>query len=357
MKIETQVVLEAPRAPVRPAVLALVAATAVVAGLLAVYWQTATSIEAIWRRSETFAHGYVVLPIVAWLIWRKRADLAGLMPQPYWPALAAIAVFGFGWLLGELGSVLSAQQFALVFMAIMGLFAVLGFEISRRIAVPLAFVLFAVPFGEFLVPWLIDRTADFTVVALKASGVPVYREGNHFTIPTGRWSVIEACSGIRYLIASSMVGTLYAYLYYRSMTRRIAFVLFSIVVPIVANWARAYMIVMIGHLTENRLAVGVDHLIYGWVFFGVVMLIMFWIGARWREDEPSRQSAVIHPTAQPPAAAQAMPIAVFAAVVAALVLGMVWRPLAVGVESQSHVAFARPGACRRAERLGNCACA
>jgi len=53
---------------------------------------------------------------------------------------------------------------------------------------------------------------------------------------------------------------------------------------VIANWARAYMIVMIGHLSGNRLAVGVDHLIYGWVFFGLVILVMFWLGSRWRED-------------------------------------------------------------------------
>ena len=33
-----------------------------------------------------------------------------------------------------------------------------------------------------------------------------------------------------------------------------------------------------------RLALGIDHLIYGWVFFGVVMLLLFWLGSFWRED-------------------------------------------------------------------------
>ena len=98
--------------------------------------------------------------------------------------------------------------------------------------------------------------------------------------------MVEACSGVRYLIASVMVGTLFAYLTYQSLARRIAFVAVSFLVPVLANWLRAYMIVMLGHLSGNKLAVGVDHLIYGWVFFGVVMLLMFWIGARWREDEP-----------------------------------------------------------------------
>jgi exosortase len=108
-----------------------------------------------------------------------------------------------------------------------------------------------------------DRTADFTVAAIRASGVPVHREGNYFLIPSGRWSIVEACSGLRYLIASFMVGCLYAYLSYRSPVRRATFIAASIVVPIVANWLRAYMIVMHGHLPSNRIAVGDDHFISG----------------------------------------------------------------------------------------------
>src|SRR6185436_6553542 len=74
----------------------------------------------------------------------------------------------------------------------------------------------------------------------------------------------------------------------RSLARRVAFVAASMVVPIVANWLRAYMIVMIGHLSGMKYAVGVDHLIYGWVFFGVVMALLFWVGSHWREDLDER---------------------------------------------------------------------
>ncbi|MDP1532108.1 MAG: EpsI family protein, partial [Rubrivivax sp.] len=118
----------------------------------------------------------------------------------------------------------------------------------------------------------------------------VYREGLQFIIPSGKWSVVEACSGVRYLIASFMVGTLFAYLNYNSNRRRIIFMGVAILVPIVANWLRAYIIVMLGHLSGNTIAVGVDHLIYGWVFFGVVIMIMFMIGARWAEPEADRSA-------------------------------------------------------------------
>jgi EpsI family protein len=81
------------------------------------------------------------------------------------------------------------------------------------------------------------------------------------------------------------VGCVFAYLYYRSIWRRLLFIAASIAVPIVANWVRAYIIVMLGHLSGNRIAAGVDHLIYGWVFFGFVMMLLFWVGSRWREDD------------------------------------------------------------------------
>jgi EpsI family protein len=156
---------------------------------------------------------------------------------------------------------------------------------------PLAFLFFMVPIGDFLLPVLMEATANFTISAVQLSGVPVYREGLQFVIPTGSWSVVEACSGVRYLIASFMVGTLFAYLNYRSTRRRLVFAAVSIAVPIVANWLRAYMIVMLGHLSSNRIATGVDHLLYGWVFFGVVILLMFLIGARWSEPDAAPTGA------------------------------------------------------------------
>jgi exosortase len=89
-------------------------------------------------------------------------------------------------------------------------------------------LLFAVPFGEAFRPRLMDWTADSTVGALRLTGIPVYREGRYFAIPTGHWSVVEACSGLRYLIASITVGALYAYLTYQRWWKRVACVAFSI---------------------------------------------------------------------------------------------------------------------------------
>lgn len=263
----------------------LVALVLIELALLAGYFDTARVMVEIWWRSETFNHAFLVPPIALWLIWEKRSLLARSMPRPAPWVILPMAGVAFGWLLGELAAVNAITQLALVALLVLAVPLVIGWPAARRIAFPLGFLFFAVPIGEFMLPKLMDWTAMFTVIGLRASGIPVYQEGLHFVIPSGRWSVVEACSGVRYMIASIVVGTLYAYLNYQSLKRRLIFVGFSILVPLVANWLRAYMIVMIGHLSGNELAVGVDHLIYGWVFFGVVIMIMFAIGMRWREPE------------------------------------------------------------------------
>ncbi len=249
------------------------------------YWDTATAMVAIWARSDTYAHAFIVPPISLWLIWRKRKDLALLAPKPTPWFILPIGATTFFWLMGELTAVNALTQFTLVATLILAIISILGPRVSRPIAFPLAFLLLSVPVGDFMLPKLMEWTAWFTILALRASGIPVYQEGLQFVIPSGNWSVVEACSGIRYIIASVTVGTLFAYLNYVSLRRRLIFIALSFIVPVFANWLRAYMIVMIGHFSGNTLAVGVDHLIYGWVFFGIVIMAMFAIGARWSEVE------------------------------------------------------------------------
>lgn len=277
----------------------------IVAGALALtflwvvawYWPTASEVAGIWWRSDTFAHGLIVLPAFAWLTWHARERIGGLRPQPVaWMAVPILAA-GLLWLLGSLVSVAAAQHFALFVMLVSAFVGVLGWRLSRILLFPLAFLFFGVPIGEFLLPTLMHYTAEFTVWALRLSGVPVYQEGLFFIVPNGSWSVVEACSGIRYLIASLVVGALYAYLNYTSLKRRLLFMLVALAMPIVANWVRAYIIVMLGYLSDNRIAAGVDHLIYGWVFFGVVIFLMFWVGSRWQEEPAQLRSAPAATTA------------------------------------------------------------
>lgn len=252
---------------------------------LALFHDTAADMVRVWCVSETFAHGFLIVPISLWLVWRDRVRIRFVpaRPQP-WILLFSL-LGGVAWLLARLVDVSVVEQVAFVGILVSGIVALLGVSFARHIAFPLGFLLMAVPMGEGLVPHLVELTADTTELLVRGSGIPVYREGTFLTLPTGLWSVVDACSGVRYLIASFTLGLVYAYLTYQTTWKRLAFVATAIVLPIIANSLRAYGIVMIGHFSGMELAVGVDHLIYGWVFFGLVMFLLFWVGSFWREDE------------------------------------------------------------------------
>jgi len=291
--------------------------------MTAMFWPTFYSMAEVWERSETFAHGYLIFPISAWLIWRMRGELAQIQPRPDWRGLILLAAAGAGWLLADAGSVNVAAQYAFIAMLIAAVWTLLGRDFVWAAFFPLMFLFFAVPVGEFLIQPLMGVTADFTVTMLQTTGIPVYREGTFFSIPSGDWSVVEGCSGLRYLIASITLGVLYAYLTFRSWKRRLLFSIAAMIVPVFANSGRAYMIVMIAHLSDMKLALGVDHYIYGWVFFGIVMMLLFWIGSFWREDDQPQSglpesSAMTPVAAVTPPARSMMGVAVMTLVVAAL---------------------------------------
>jgi EpsI family protein len=139
-------------------------------------------------------------------------------------------------------------------------------------------------------------------------------EGRYVTIPSGSFTVAEACSGINYLIATLSVGTMFAYLQFRSYWRRALFMVVALIVPLVANGIRAFGIVMISHLSNYTLAQGVDHFIYGWVFFGFVIFILFWVGRSFSDvDQPLTPTAAVTPvTATPFSAVRATTMLVLA---------------------------------------------
>ena len=312
----------------------------VLIAVLLLFGRTGLAMVEIWERSGTFAHAFVVPPIALWLIWRQRAQLALMTPRVSPWFLLPMALMATAWLLGDLVAVNSLTQFAFTAMLVLCVPLLLGWQVARALAFPLCFLFFCVPLGEFMLPQMMEWTADFTVLAVRLSGVPVYREGLQFIIPSGSWSVVQACSGIRYLIASGMVGVLFAYLNYRSLKRRLIFTGVSLLLPLLANWLRAYMIVMLGHLSGNKIATGVDHLVYGWVFFGIVMLLLFMIGMRWAEPDAEPEPPAI--ASSQPAGRGFVAVALAALLVLAAPVAFVWKLQQADARANAAMALNAP---------------
>ncbi len=265
----------------------LTALLVMVLTILIVYFDTFRSMVETWLRSDTFLHGFIILPLSAYLIWQKWPQIRSIRPQLFFPGIFLLLVVSTVWFLADALGVQVGKQLVAT-AAIPAVFlTVMGVSFSRAIAFPLAYLIFAVPFGEFWVPQLMQITADFAVALLRVTGIPVFRDGLFLSIPTGDFEVAEACSGIRYILATLALGTIYAYVNYRQTYKRLIFIAFSLILPILANGIRAYGIIAIAYYSDMKYAVGVDHIIYGWIFFGVVIGLMFLVGNRYVDDDPA----------------------------------------------------------------------
>ncbi len=263
--------------------------------LLAFYQGLSTAVK-VWQVSEIFTHCFLVIPCSVYFIFQKRQRI---LSQPWLPnywLLPAFVGLLFIQLFGSVGDIQLFMHIATFTSLPLMIWMVIGNKAAKEICFPLAFMLFSIPVGEQLIPYLQIITTDMAVPLLELSNVPIYRNGFYLDIPQGRFLVAEACSGISFLIASIVFGCFYAYLSFSTLSKQIIFVMLSILIPIIANALRVYGIVLTAHLTDMEYAAGADHIIYGGIFYTIILFILIIIGENFR-DQPLAQKAVSEKTA------------------------------------------------------------
>ncbi|MGI4792935.1 MAG: exosortase A [Janthinobacterium lividum] len=241
----------------------------------------------VWNASTAYSHCYLILPMTLYLLRERWAVLRtiGATPEPI-VALAAIPI-AMAWLVAERLGFMEGRQLAAIASIELFLCAILGRRLFWQLSGPLLFLFFLVPFGAFLTPVLQRFTAAFSIIGLNLLGIPNFSDGFTIETPSGVFFVAEACAGLRFLIAAIAFGVFYALLNYTSPTRRACFMAASIVVPIIANGIRALGIIVLGQILGSAEAAAADHIIYGWLFFTIVMLLLIAGGQIFREPTPT----------------------------------------------------------------------
>jgi exosortase A len=252
--------------------------------VVGLFWETVQSMIEAWAGSRTFAHGFLVLPVTGYLIWCYRLIWMQLGPAPSVQGLASLVVLGTGWCVGHVAGVMWVQQAAVVAMLPGLIWAILGKEIVKTLVWPLGFLVFMLPIGTSIEPWLQDITAWFIRVGFQLTNIPYLYKSYQFAIASGMWEVAPDCGGLRYLLPGLALGYAFATLIYRDATRRLIFLVLCAAVLMVANGLRAYGVIVGDHF---GIAEGTDHRVFSYTIYGLTMPLFLWLGLKWAENVPA----------------------------------------------------------------------
>ena len=262
-----------------------------------------------WIGSEDYSHGMFVPAISLFLIWQVRHCIAVAGIEHSWWGFAVISAGLFLYGIGEFATLYVLQHISL-WMVIVGLvIALIGVRGARAIAFPLAYLLTSFPLPVFLYASLSSQlqlwSSALGVGCLQLVGVTAFRDGNMIDLGPVQLQVVEACSGIRYLLPLTSLALLCAYLFKDRMWKRVVIVLSSIPISILVNGFRIGMIGVLIEWYGQGAGEGFYHLFEGWVLFmaslGLLileMLVLARIGTRgdrssflarftWADQSPS----------------------------------------------------------------------
>lgn len=255
-----------------------------------------------WWNIDTYTHVLLVPPILAWLVWLRRDELAKIPPKQWSPGLGWLGMGLLVCLAGRLWEFNIVAQAGAV-MALQGaIMAIVGLRTTLVLAFPLAYAGFLVPFGDELIPALQQVTAHIAVALTHLSGVPAVVDGLYIDTPGGKFVVAEECSGVKFLVAMIALSVLAGWTGFSRWRPRIALVAAAAVVSILANGVRAWGTIFVAQWVGAERAGGFDHIVYGWVFFAVVIAIV--LGVAWRhfDREPGEAGLTIAEAAAHPLA-------------------------------------------------------
>lgn len=239
-----------------------------------------------WWNIDTYSHTLLILPILAWLVWIRRHEMALVEARGWWPGFLC-CLLGFAiCFVGRSADINLIAQLGVIVAFQGATFGVLGLRVGLILAFPLAYMFFLVPFGDEIIPPLQYVTAEMATALTRLSGVETVADGIHIDTPAGLFIVAEECSGVKFLVAMVALGVLVAYSCFASWKRRILFLLACVIVPIVANGIRAWATIFIAQYVGAEAAGSFDHIVYGWFFFGIVIALVLGVAWRWFEREP-----------------------------------------------------------------------
>ncbi len=228
-----------------------------------------------WNPETNYEHAKLIPFIFLFLLWKSAPAVDALPARP--------SNLGAGLLLGGVLLYLVAARSLQPRLALMSLPLVLfgalwflfGWQKSRPLLFPVAFLWFMVPLNwieqaTFKMQFIITSVAS---VFCNAVGIQIEAVGTTLLAADGTFNfeIAEGCSGIRSIMAMSMISALYGHYMQKVLWKKVALFGASVLFAIVGNVGRIVTIVLVAKFWDPAIASGIYHDYSAFIFFPLAL--------------------------------------------------------------------------------------
>ena len=254
------------------------------------YWPTTGEIAGLWQDMSIrrYTHGWAVLAVTVWLIWRGRAALAAIPLSPPAGGWLLVGLGAVGWLVLINAALLTPAMLVLPSLVLVAICAAGGWRLARWAAFPVLYLYFALPAWDFLDLPLQSLTTDVSLWLVQQVGIPATTDGNVIHIPEGWFEIAVACNGLQFVIVALAIAAVHGEIDDDSLGSRLLLMGIASVLAMVTNWVRVFVLIVAGHATNmQHFLVRVDHYYFGWFLFAFTLIFYVYLSSR----IPRRKSA------------------------------------------------------------------
>ncbi len=231
------------------------------------YCSTLRELAGIWLRDEDYSHGFLILPVSLYLIWRKRREIINKSVEPSSLGLVFLSAWALLYLLGVGAEVSTFERLSIIVFLFGSILFIAGWNITRVVAFPIVFLIFMIPIPSEIYTVLTNPLKLFattcSVNILHFFEIPALQEGNLIRLPNYSMKVVVACSGVRSLISVIALAFLMGYILFSSNMQRLLLLFFSIPVSILGNVLRITITGILAYYLSSHPAEGCSHTIAG----------------------------------------------------------------------------------------------